>query len=164
MPDLVPSTLPLPASHQLPCHLSPPLQLAEQPIGTLVRDGFCGSQGANCADAAVARAQSSRTSPSVSGFQGYVVALFLHATLLEPAAELAQRNRAAGSSEIACRLALLALPTWGSLPRLAAGATSMPAIRPPAPQVFFHGCSRSAPGFFPYHPKDCPECLGEQGT
>ncbi|KAL4427851.1 hypothetical protein ABPG75_001940 [Micractinium tetrahymenae] len=26
--------------------------------------------------------------------------------------------------------------------------------------VWFHGCSRSAKGFFPYDPKDCPECLG----
>ncbi|KAL4442067.1 hypothetical protein ABPG77_011328 [Micractinium sp. CCAP 211/92] len=34
------------------------------------------------------------------------------------------------------------------------------AERPIGTLVFFHGCSRSAKGFFPYDPKDCPECLG----
>lgn len=39
-----------------------------------------------------------------------------------------------------------------------------PHATPSLPQVFFHGCSRSAKGFFPYDPKDCPECLGEPGA
>lgn len=26
--------------------------------------------------------------------------------------------------------------------------------------VIFHGCGRSSKAFFPWHPVDCPECLG----
>lgn len=33
-------------------------------------------------------------------------------------------------------------------------------LAPPSLQVFFHGCSRTARAFWPFHPTECPECMG----